>query len=44
MMTPNQLVNMLLQLKRDEPNDMSFGELVRRILYKYEQQQVTSDQ
>ena len=43
-MTPTQLTNMLLQLKRDEPNNMTFGELARQILYKYEQQHTTSDQ
>jgi len=41
-MTPNQLVNMLKQLKRDEPNNMTFGELARQIIGKYEQQQSTS--
>jgi hypothetical protein len=42
-MTTNQLVNMLRQLMRDEPNDMSFGALARQIIGKYEQQQSTSD-
>ena len=37
------LVNMLLELKREEPNDMEFGGLVRQLLYKYEQRGGTDD-
>jgi hypothetical protein len=43
-MTPNQLVNMLLQLSRDKPNNMEFGGLTRQLLLKYEQQHTMDDQ
>ena len=34
-MNERVLVNMLLQLNDDKPNDMEFGRLVRLLLNKY---------
>jgi|SaaInlStandDraft_1057018.scaffolds.fasta_scaffold1548751_1 hypothetical protein len=34
-MNERVLVNMLLQLSNDKPNDMEFGRLVRLLLNKY---------
>ena len=35
-MNKQVLINMLLQLKDDKPNDMEFGGLVRKLLVEYE--------
>ena len=35
-MNKNVLVNMLMALKNDYPNDMEFGSLARKLLAKYE--------